>query len=181
MQRAKSKDFVEDSGVDDTGFTKVEFPDEMMGNWFHYDPSTYEYGELEFRDNRLISWSIENISVAYGYDGTKRPAADQQMFDDPTSINATAEARQKAWMAVNVAPSWQGIKNLVNIRGWYQSAGAGSSYYVTEQSSGGQRFDVLTEASGAGVWTDTHWFRSITLAEANANAHFDSDIDRPTD
>ena len=84
-------------------------------------------------------------------------------------------------MAVSVSPSWQGIKDMVNIRGWYQSAGDGTFYYVNTQTVAGQKIEVLTQGAGAQAWTDTHWFRSLPLAKANASAHFDSDIDRPTD
>ncbi|WP_125582697.1 hypothetical protein [Lacticaseibacillus suibinensis] len=74
--RAQSKAFIEDSGLDDTGFTKVEFPDGMMGNRFRVDSDTQEYAQLEFRYNRLISWGMDGIQVSYGYNGAKRPAAD---------------------------------------------------------------------------------------------------------
>lgn len=124
---------------------------------------------------------MDGIQVSYGYNGAKRPAADQHMFDELDTISATGEARQKVWMAVSVSPSWQGIKDMVNIRGWYQSAGDGTFYYVNTQTVAGQKIEVLTQGAGAQAWTDTHWFRSLPLAKANASAHFDSDIDRPTD
>ena len=65
---------------------------------------------------------------------------------------------------------------LIHIRGWEQTAGAGSYYGVTTEDVDGHSTPVLISAGGAGAWCDSTYYRSKDTAISQGKQQFD-DID----
>ena len=65
-----------------------------------------------------------------------------------------------------------GIEYL-NVRSWYQMAGAGSYYGAHTESINGTDQPVLVTGFGADAWTDTVYYQSEALARQQANVKYD--------
>ncbi|KRN28217.1 hypothetical protein IV38_GL001671 [Lactobacillus selangorensis] len=104
---------------------------------------------------------------------TKRSAADTATANgNPTNLNRTKE---KEWGAYSPQNNVRG-HDWINIRGWYQSNGDGTSYTVMTQTINGTATPVLVRACGAAVLTDGKYYLSKDVAEQQqqSDAAFES-------
>lgn len=177
---------VNESGIDDTGFKKTPFPSQMQGTWYGWDKYSNAIKTVTFADNKWITGGTEPQTL-FAYDGSARTASDQAAFNDPSSQQMDAN-KQNKWAAFAkmsfdkrpISQNGQAVE-IVNLRGWYQSAGDGSYYYITTVNINGQPTQVLTEASGAGIWVNMHYYHSKTLAESQKDAGIETDVNQDED
>lgn len=165
----------------DSEFKKVDFPASMQGTWYGYDKDSDAVKSITFAGNKI---SVDGQD-SYAYDGSVRPADDQAILNTGTdSLNAEQQNRMEHWAALsNVDPQTANfdttpISPIVNLRGWYQSAGDGTYYYIMNENIDGQQTPVLFAASGAGMWTDMHYYRSNQLAQQQQDEVFADDRER---
>lgn len=145
-----------------------QFPSWIQGTWYSYDQDTDDVHVMTFKNNEL---QYSGSTPTYAYDARHRDANDLKWQNG--DMSATIPYRENNWIEVNVGPVMG--HPAVNIRGWYQSAGAGETYYIVNQNVHGQTIPVITDGSGAGAWGSTHYFKSQSLAQQNRNVHFSSD------
>ena len=145
-----------------------QFPSWLQGTWYSYDQDTDDIHVIVFTKNRFQTPSTPPV---YAYDANHRDANDMKWQNG--DMSATIPYRENNW--IEALPTTVQGHPAVNIRGWYQSAGAGETYYVVNQNVHGQNIPVVTDGSGAGAWGSTHYFKSKALAQQNRDAHFSSD------
>jgi len=137
--------------------TMKTFPKAYRHTWYHY--SRGHYDTVTFGAKRVGGLSYFNgvatKYVAYLHAHKLTTTKLKQHPSWSTAVNVTA--RQATW---------------VNVRGWNQIMGAGDFYKVMSKSVSGQQHQVLSQAGGAGVWTDAHYYRSKVVAKQLGNRHF---------
>ncbi|MFD1392348.1 DUF4767 domain-containing protein [Lacticaseibacillus jixianensis] len=113
-------------------------------------------GQLTITANAIQAPEYGNQPV---YDIRERTASDTAALNgDATKMDPAKEDWGAADRFVQDGKHW------VSVRGWYQSAGAGGFYAVTNRSLGGQTVPVLESAYGAGMWVDTNYYPTQALA-----------------
>lgn len=167
------------SDIDASGHKKVNFPAQMQGTWYGWDQYENEVKSVKFVGNQWIT-SGKYGAKAEAYDGSVRTKEDQEALQDPRKAE---NEEMKNWAALstftkNEAPLTQDGQpiEIVNLLGWYQTAGAGTYYYVTTAEINGRETQVLTQASGAGIWVDLHYYRSESLAISQKDASLPTDV-----
>ncbi|GKS82236.1 hypothetical protein LPAF129_19220 [Ligilactobacillus pabuli] len=167
------------SDIDASGHKKMNFPAQMQGTWYGWDKYENEVKSVKFVGNQWIT-SGEYGGKTEAYDGSVRTKEDREALQDPRKAE---NAEMKSWAALstftrNEAPLTQNGQpiEIVNLLGWYQTAGAGTYYYVTTAEINGQKTQVLTQASGAGIWVDLHYYRSESLALSQKDASLPTDV-----
>lgn len=180
--QTKEKD-ANESGIDDSGFKRVSFPANMQGTWYGWDKYNKQIQTVTFSGNKWVI-SGEYGHTSYAYDGSVRTAEDQAVFENPGNPGkGLDEAKENKWVAwkefsIDKDPISQDGSpvEITNLRGWYQGSGDGTYYYITSVDINGQPTPVLTQASGAGIWVDMHYYRSEDLAAKQKDTHIDTDV-----
>lgn len=177
--QTKEKD-ANESGIDDSGFKRVSFPANMQGTWYGWDKYNKQIQTVTFSGNKWVI-SGEYGHTSYAYDGSVRTAEDQAVFENPgKGLDEAKENKWAAWKEFSIDKdpiSQDGSPvEITNLRGWYQGSGDGTYYYITTVDINGQSTPVLTQASGAGIWVDMHYYRSEDLAAKQKDAHIDTDV-----
>lgn len=174
-----------ESGIDDTGFKQTPFPSAMQGTWYGWDKYSNSIKSVTFSGNKWAT-SGEYGNTVYAYDGAVRTASDKAALENPGQD--MDQNKQEKWAAYSqtefsespISQNGQPVQ-IVNLRGWYQSAGDGTYYYLTTVDINGQPTQVLTEASGAGIWVQMHYYHSQSVAASQKDAGIDTDINQGED
>jgi len=177
--QTKEKD-ANESGIDDTGRKRVSFPANMQGTWYGWDKYNKQIQTVTFSGNK---WAIsgKDGNTSYAYDGSVRTDEDKAVLENPGKEMDQAKAEKWASLgktSIDKDPISQDGSpvEIINLKGWYQNAGAGTYYYITTVDINGQPTPVLTQASGAGIWVDMHYYRAEDLAAKQKDAHIDTDV-----
>lgn len=169
------------SGIDDTGFKSRNFPANMQGTWYDWDENSNSVKTVTFTANK---WSMQSEQpfTYFAYDTDVRTAQDRAALQNPDKGDRNKESKWAGYSELSVtkfpiSQSGQPVK-VVNLQGWYQSAGAGTYYYVTDPNINGKATQVLTEAEGAGIWVSLHYYRSQALAKQQEGQELPTDSKR---
>ncbi|UQS84274.1 hypothetical protein [Bombilactobacillus thymidiniphilus] len=185
MQDTAKKQTTQNSGDNsasansaDAGFKKVDFPQAMQGTWYSADKNASTNSPITFAGNKI---SLSGKTM-FAYDGTVRPADDQATLNiGGNSLTALQQQRQDNWQSLlvqdpqNLNFKKTPVSPVIDLRGWYQSAGDGEYYYVMNENIDGQQTPVLFTAGGAGLWTDAHYYRTSQLAQQQQDSTYDDD------
>jgi len=142
----------------------IDVPSEMQGSWYSADydsDSTMTFGPH-----------------SYEYSGEGDSGTTQLYKQDPQwgqdEDNYTNEATQKATKNWGKASFFNlDGERWLNVRGWTQSAGDGSSYAVKTETIDGKQVKVLVVGGGAENWVESVYYQSRDLAQQNADKKFD--------
>lgn len=140
--------------------TMKVYPKRYRHSWYHYDGHG-KYDKVRFTKK---VWHY-----AQYYDGTTtkgtltlhsrsvRADLDKAKIHGSWVVGQKFSFRHASW---------------IDLRGWNQSAGDGTYYKVTTKKFHGKKVSVLTDAYGAMVTTDKHYYRSKKVAKRLGNHHF---------
>ncbi|MBV0922271.1 hypothetical protein JSQ84_07950 [Limosilactobacillus reuteri] len=142
----------------------IDVPSEMQGTWYSADndaDSTITFGSHTF------TYSGENSSTT-----TQLFKQDSEWGENEDNYtNEGIQNATKNWGKASFF-NMDGSRWL-NIRGWVQNAGDGSSYTVKTETIDGKQVKVLVSAGGAGNWVDAVYYQSKDMAQQNADKKFD--------
>ena len=137
--------------------TMTAFPKVYRHTWYHYSQGHYE----------TVTFGAKRVSGLSYFGGAA------------TKYVAHLHAHKLTTTKLKQHPSWSTAVNAtthrvtwLNVRGWNQIMGAGDFYKVMTKSVAGKQHQVLSQAGGAGVWTDAHYYRSKAIAKQLGNRHF---------
>lgn len=141
-------------------------PDDLQGTWYSSDDNSSS--PIVFTPNEMkIGSSVTEIH------GSNEMTDQDKRVVNNNDISAMNDAREN-WLLANMVTDTDG-NTWLNLRGWYQNAGAGSFYKVTIKQVEGQSIKVMTSAHGGGMWSDGHYYTSQALADVNKNKTYQDD------
>lgn len=141
-------------------------PDDLQGTWYSSDDNSSS--PIVFTPNEMkIGSSVTEIH------GSNEMTDQDKRVINNNDISAMNDAREN-WLLANMVTDTDG-NTWLNLRGWYQNAGAGSFYKVTIKQVEGQAIKVMTSAHGGGMWSDGHYYTSQALADVNKNKTYQDD------
>lgn len=133
----------------------------MRGTW--YAKSYGKMSKLEVSEHEIVYTSEgEKPAKTILY----RPGNGRK-FDTDIAVQ---EARQEWAVASEVTKN---DLNYINVRGWYQTAGAGTFYAAHTELIDGKQTPVVVVGGGAGAWTSTVYYQTEALAEQQAEVKYD--------
>lgn len=109
---------------------KKEFPKSFQRTWYAYDKKEGTYEKITFYKGGKMSWRE-------CYDGKCTSSKPSRV-----KIYYFADPKKPLW----------------NVKGWDQTAGAGTYYNVGTRTINGKKYKVLKEYSGAGAWFDRYYY-----------------------
>lgn len=128
----------------------TSLPANMRGTWYAYD------------GNQLVTTKVTAKSITVQYAGEKANKGTLHKYVDhnPLKMSKKEIKRTANWFfASQDTKKIHGYK-WVWTYGWQQTAGAGEYYTVSKY----QGHRVLTDSDGAGVWANSHSFKTKQLA-----------------
>lgn len=133
------------------------FPKVLRHTWYHYDGhGRYDqitFGYKHYRmHNFYEKWDVYNGKIHY------------------RNLKATRISHHPNWTFAT--PVYYHRMHWTNIYGWNQGAGDGDYYGVKIRRYHGHRVRVMSEAGGADIWTDSHYYATRKVAKALGNKHF---------
>ena len=137
----------------------VTVPAEMQGTWYSSD----------YDSNSKITFSKNAI---LGEDGQQYHLYKQ----DPNFLagdtpSTSVQNATRYWSSARFVDV-HGL-HFLNVRGWCQTAGDGSSYAIHTETVNGKQVKVLVVAEGAGYWTSGVYYQNPQLAKQQADKKFD--------
>lgn len=139
----------------------ITTPVAMRGTW--YAKSYGKMSKLEVSEHEIVYTSEgEKPAKTILY----RPGNGRKFDTD----SAVQEARQEWGVASEVTKN---DLNYINVRGWYQTAGAGTFYAAHTELIDGKQTPVVVVGGGAGAWTSTVYYQTEALAEQQAEVKYD--------
>lgn len=145
---------------------KSLIPDNMQGIWYGYNEYTNSIETITMRGNTITTTGKYGGSMTVHAD-SERTADEKRYFTESMDPNLMIESR-KSWALIQSVNDKIRGANWVNVKGWYQTAGVGT-YYAVYNRDGNQ---VLTEAMGADVWVNMHYYRTEALANQMKNKRY---------
>ncbi|XRJ98216.1 DUF4767 domain-containing protein [Latilactobacillus sakei] len=152
-----------------------QVPSELAGTWYgysEYSKQPEQIDTLEIAGNKLIL----NGETSELHLDSERTSQDRDLANgkgDPSQMDKNKGAN---WGIISEFDN-EG-RHWLNVRGWYQSAGAGTYYGVKSRSIDGQNMPVLTIAGGAGIWPDEHLYPTKAAALSMKDTKFDDEHNR---
>lgn len=152
-----------------------QVPSELAGTWYgysEYSKQPEQIDTLEISGNKLIL----NGETSELHLDSERTSQDRDLANgkgDPSQMDKNKGAN---WGIISEFDN-EG-RHWLNVRGWYQSAGAGTYYGVKSRSIDGQNMPVLTIAGGAGIWPDEHLYPTKAAALSMKDTKFDDEHNR---
>lgn len=144
--------------------TMKVYPQRLRGTWYHYEGAG-KYDKVKFTATK---WRTA------GYDNTQRYTRTTTLHQRLASADPAQIARHTNWVVGQ--KMWVRQANWVGLRGWNQSAGDGTYYKVANKPYHGQKLAVLSEAGGAGLWVDQHYYASKQVAKQLKNHRFHGEV-----
>ncbi|MBB1079990.1 hypothetical protein H5S09_09255 [Limosilactobacillus sp. STM2_1] len=144
------------------GVTSV--PSEMQGTWYSADNDA---------DSTVVFSAHSCTYQDKDSQGTTNLYKQDPHFldNEDTYLSKQVQDATKDWGRTSFF-NLDGLRWL-NIRGWTQTAGDGSSYAVKTETVDGKPVKVLVAAGGAGNWTEAVYYQSKEMAQQNADKKFD--------
>ncbi|WP_203639092.1 DUF4179 domain-containing protein [Levilactobacillus wangkuiensis] len=134
--------------------TMKTFPKSIRGTWYSYQDHKMSQIKITAKKfivdghvNRLHSRKV--TYVVKNYANMKHPSW--------VTAGMMIHSNKERW---------------VNVMGWYQSSGYGSSYRKATHKLNGHKRAILQMASGVEAWTDGHGYHSKHLAKKYGNHYF---------
>lgn len=158
-----------------TATASYQVPSELVGTWYgysEYSKQPEQIDTLEIAGNKLIL----NGETSELHLDSERTSQDHDLANgkgDPSQMDKNKGAN---WGIISEFDN-EG-RHWLNVRGWYQSAGAGTYYGVKSRSIDGQNMPVLTIAGGAGIWPDQHLYPTKAAALSMKDTKFDDEHNR---
>ncbi|KRL05099.1 DUF4767 domain-containing protein [Liquorilactobacillus oeni] len=134
-------------------------PPVLQHTWYHYDEKGI-LNKVTFTNNTLVIISNGVQSTNYIRKNSYKDSENNKQHSN--------------WLRLSNITK-DGVSYL-NLRGWNQTAGAGSYFGVKQESYGDKFFPVLILANGAGIWCNNTYYTSSALAAELKNYEF-SDIE----
>lgn len=142
----------------------INFPSEMQGTWYSSDNDS---------DQKLV---ITGNTISYSDDsdsGTTKLFKQDPSFlqDEDNYMSHSVQDATQGWgrgYFFNLDGS-----RWLNVRGWTQTAGDGSSYAVKTENVDGKAVKVLIEAGGAMNQAEAVYYQSADMAKQQADKKFD--------
>ena len=138
---------------------KVTVPAEMQGTWYSADydsNSTITFGKNTITNDGSTSYIYKQNS---------------SFLEGDQNMNQSVQDATKDWVSGNFV-DLHGL-HFLNIRGWCQNAGDGSSFAVHTETINGKQVKVLVAAGGAGFWTEGVYYQNKAMAQQQADKKFD--------
>lgn len=155
-----------------TATASYQVPSELVGTWYgysEYSKQPEQIDTLEIAGNKLIL----NGETSELHLDSERTSQDYDLANgkgDPSQMDKNKGAN---WGIISELDN-EG-RHWLNVRGWYQSAGAGTYYGVKSRSIDGQTMPVLTIAGGAGMWPSQHFYPTKAAALSMKDTKFDDE------
>ncbi|EFK32058.1 hypothetical protein [Lactobacillus delbrueckii] len=172
-QLAKKVEIVDKSGQTQrlsegrSGYFTI--PAEMQGTW--YSASNYD-GETTHSKYVFGQSTIFIQDDKYDTKGTTTTLYTRSNdFKMPLPPTEKQMDQVKGWGLGHLYQ--QDGLNYMNVMGWYQTAGSGTSFAVHTENIAGNNVQILVCASGARPWVDGIAYRSQAMAEKMQDQHFD--------
>lgn len=172
-QLAKKVEIVDKSGQTQrlsegrSGYFTI--PAEMQGTW--YSASNYD-GETTHSKYVFGQSTIFIQDDKYDTKGTTTTLYTRSSdFKMPLPPTEKQMDQVKGWGLGHLYQ--QDGLNYMNVMGWYQTAGSGTSFAVHTENIAGNNVQILVCASGARPWVDGIAYRSQAMAEKMQDQHFD--------
>lgn len=134
----------------------VNVPADMQGTWYSADNDS----------DSTLSFGPHSLTA----DGQTSQLYKQGNWDGSDADQSVQDATS-TWLSAKFYDV-HGL-HFLNVRGWTQSAGDGSSFAVHTETIDGKQVKVLVSAGGAGFWTDSVYYQTKDLAQDNADRQFD--------
>ncbi|WP_461213929.1 DUF4767 domain-containing protein [Lacticaseibacillus sp. GG6-2] len=138
----------------------VVFDQQYQHTWYSYSAYDHKVHTQTFAANSII---MDNGTPQPVYSINERTAADKAYLQSTDAGNPPDQAKMSWGAAMNLKDT-DGV-SYINVRGWYQTAGAGGYYRIATRNLDGQSQPVLETASGAGMWVDSNYYLTRALAE----------------
>lgn len=172
-QLAKKVEIVDKSGqtqrLSDGRSDYFTIPAEMQGTW--YSASNYD-GETTHSKYVFGQSTIFIQDDKYDTKGTTTTLYTRSSdFKMPLPPTEKQMDQVKGWGLGHLYQ--QDGLNYMNVMGWYQTAGSGTSFAVHTENIAGNNVQILVCASGARPWVDGIAYRSQAMAEKMQDQHFD--------
>lgn len=136
-----------------------DVPGDMRGTWYSADYD--DNSTMTISDHRMIidgdTVSLYHQDPQYAADN-ERPSADL--------IEAT-----KHWGRTQYLHTDNGT--WLNVQGWFQGAGDGTSYMVKTENINGKPVKVLVVGEGAENWVSAVYYPTKTMAQQQADQKYD--------
>lgn len=148
-------------------------PSQMQGTWYEAEPTIDDDGnETTDGSTHIISVTlkgntIKNSGEPYIYQLHK---VDRKTLPDQTSSDWPQSYANQVRNWAETTPYYDKGSTGFHVFGWGQNMGFGEFYYLTQEE--GQT--VLIQASGAGAWTNSVYWKTPELAKKNAGKKFDN-------
>lgn len=142
----------------------INFPTEMEGTWY----------SVADDDNATVTISGNTISFSNKYiSGTTKLYKqaphfldDENIATNKSIVDATKNWGRGSYLNIDGA-RW------LNVRGWLQTAGDGSSYAIKTEMVNGKQVKVLVQGGGAENWVEAVYYQSKDMAQQQADTKYD--------
>lgn len=148
-----SSESTEDTSGPD-GSTLYNVPSSLQGTWYTVntdgDIATVTFGQntLDYSSDGSTGSTLKLYKTPAGF--------------DPTTASTQNDIASAKYYTVDGT-------NYLNIMGWNQSAGDGSSYAIKNENGN----EVMVEAGGAEFWIDAVYYKTQDLAQQYKDTKYD--------
>lgn len=146
-----------------TGFYHI--PAAMQGTWYSYSNGSLATVTLGDHTVKFSEAGETGTQTFYKADANWMS---KHIMNQPSDADKVTKNWIRTSDFVQYGMTW------VHMYGWWQTAGAGESYGVSNEVVNGQQQAVLFEAGGAETRIDATYYRTPALAKANKNTKFDN-------
>lgn len=134
-------------------------PGDMQGTWYSAD------------NDDESTMTIDGHSMTIDGDTLKLYHQDPQFARDNDQPSDAQVQATKKWGRTQYLHADDGT--WLNVQGWFQGAGDGSSYMVKTETIDGKPVKVLVVAGGAGPWVEAVYYPTKALAQQQADQKYD--------
>ncbi|WP_338207816.1 DUF4767 domain-containing protein [Lactiplantibacillus paraxiangfangensis] len=153
------KTTTKDSSSDSNKPKPYDISSAMQGTWYSVDDK-----------GKMTKTTFTAHTITFPGAGDK-PYTSTWYMDDDSDPDDRSNVHND-WDRVGGVYNRDGIE-LINVRGWNQSAGAGSYYGVKQETVNGKSTDVLISAGGADVLCYMTSYRTAAMAKQQGTKKFD--------
>ena len=144
----------------------------LIGTWYGYNEYESKLDTINITGNKIIT----NGNVTELHLTSERTAADKALLaGSSTAGNSKVDTYKESHWGSFVSLHGEDGRKWLDVRGWYQSAGAGSYYGVKNRVINGRSIPVLTIAGGAGIWASQHFYQDKADANKMSDTMFDDE------
>ncbi|WP_125764733.1 hypothetical protein [Levilactobacillus mulengensis] len=134
--------------------TMKTFPKSIRGTW-------YSYQDHKMSRTKITAKKIVSDGYVYRLHSRKVTYV----------VKNNAKMKHPSWVTAGMI-TLSNKERWVNVMGWYQTAGDGSSYRKVTHKLAGHKHSILQVSVGAEFWTYSHGYHSKHLAKKYGNHYF---------